>query len=91
MQSDIQRGNGNSDSHTIRADLTSLKDDAATLVRDVKDRSEAMTSESLNQLYTAGRREFSAMEEHVKEKPGQSVLLAFAAGLIASYILGARR
>jgi len=91
MQSDIQRGNGNSEPHTIKADLASLKDDAATLIRDVKDRSETVASKGVDQLYTAGKREFSAMEEHVKEKPGQSVLLAFAAGLIASYILGARR
>ncbi len=82
----------------IKSDLSALKEDAATtlrdaavLARDIKDSSGSIARQGVNQLKSVGQNEFHRMEERVREKPGQSVALAFCAGLIFSYVLGSRR
>lgn len=82
----------------IKSDLSALKDDATTalrdaavLARDLKDSSGSIARQGVNQLKSVGQNEFHRMEERVRAKPGQSVALAFCAGLIFSYVLGHRR
>ena len=82
----------------IKNDLSVLTDDAKTTIRDaatfaknIKDESGNIARDGVKQLKTVGENEFHKMEERVREKPGQSVALAFCAGLVFSYILGSRR
>ncbi len=82
----------------VKSDLTTLKEDAATTIHDAAKFARNLKAESGNiardgveHLKTAGQSEFYKMEERVREKPGQSVALAFCAGLVFSYILGGRR
>ena len=82
----------------VRQDLNTLKDDAATtihdaakLARNLKDESGNIARDGVQQLKAAGQSEFYKMEDRVREKPGQSVALAFCAGLVFSYVLGSRR
>ena len=76
---------------TIKEDLASLKDNATTLARDIKGSGKAIVKDGIDNLYGTYESQFQKVEERVKKKPGQSILLAFAAGLAASYVLGARR
>ena len=82
----------------IKDDLNTLKDDAAATMHDaakfarnLKNESGHIARDSVEHLKSAGQTEFYKMEERVREKPGQSVALAFCAGLVFSYILGGRR
>ncbi len=82
----------------LRGDLSVLKDDAAatlqdaaTLAKNLKNEGGAIARDGVKNIAAAGRNEFEKLEDRVREKPGQSVALAFCAGLIFSYILGSRR
>lgn len=84
-------GNGGREYKAIKDDIVTLKDDAMTLAHDIKSGSKAVAREGLDTLYAAGETEFQKVEERVRKNPGQSVLIAFAAGFAASYLLGSRR
>lgn len=82
----------------VQSDLSTLKSDAATTIRDaatfarnIKNESGTIMHDGVEYVKSAGQTEFHKMEERVREKPGQSVALAFCAGLVFSYILGSRR
>ncbi len=82
----------------LRHDLSVLKDDAATTLQDaatlaknLKNEGGAIARDGVKNLAAAGRNEFEKLEDRVRDKPGQSVALAFCAGLVFSYILGSRR
>ncbi len=82
----------------LRHDLSVLKDDAATTLQDaailaknLKSEGGAIARDGVKNLAAVGRNEFEKLEDRVREKPGQSVALAFCAGLVFSYILGSRR
>lgn len=82
----------------LRKDLNVLKEDAAATIQDaavlaknLKHESGAMARDGVKTLAAAGRNEFEKLEERVRDRPGQSVALAFCAGLVFSYILGSRR
>ena len=81
----------------IREDFDSLKGNVVGIARNLRD----VSAESARAAsdYAAARvddlREASAdtmkkMEGRIKSRPGQSVALAFAAGVVASYLLGRR-
>lgn len=82
----------------LRKDLSVLKEDAAATIQDaavlaknLKHEGGAMARDGVKTLAAAGRNEFEKLEERVRDRPGQSVALAFCAGLVFSYILGSRR
>lgn len=88
----------NNSLHEIKNDLNILKDDAKTTMRDAATFASNVKSESGNiaragaeQLKSAGETEFRKLEDRILKKPGQSVALAFCAGLVFSYVLGSRR
>jgi hypothetical protein len=83
--------NGMKEVQTLKEDISNLKEDAVTLARDVKASGKSVAREGIDQIYAGCETEFHKLEDHVKAKPGQSMLLAFAAGLVASFILGGRR
>lgn len=81
----------------LRGDLNNLKEDAvatiqdaATLAKNLKNESGTIARDGVKHLADVGRNEFQKIEERVREKPGQSVALAFCAGLVFSYIMGRR-
>ncbi len=81
----------------IQQDLSSLKDNTVELARHVKadgtEHASVLTEKAhkmIADLKTQGAHEFEKIEQRVKDKPGQSVAIAFAAGIVASYLLGRR-
>ena len=86
----------------IRNDLDSLKTNVVELTRhiqengighvqDLTDEVTAQAHKKAEALRKSGKREFKKFESQVKSHPGQSVALAFAAGMAMSMIMGARR
>lgn len=81
----------------IREDLDSLKHNVIELTRHVtKDGNEqaAQLRDNLkgqiDQMQKNGLKRYKKVEAHVKQKPGQSLAMAFGAGLIASMLLSRR-
>lgn len=82
----------------VQSDLSVLKEDAATTIRDaatfarnLKNESGTIARDGVEYVKSAGQNEFHKMEERVREKPGQSIALAFCAGLALATLLGSRR
>ena len=86
----------------IRNDLDSLKTNVIELTRHIQESSighvHEVTDEMTAQAYKkaealrkTGKRELKKIESQVKSHPGQSVALAFAAGMAMSMIMGAHR
>jgi ElaB/YqjD/DUF883 family membrane-anchored ribosome-binding protein len=74
-----------------------LKENVISVAREMRDvSSEKMheagvyASNHLAELRSSSNDILKKAEAHVKEKPGQSVALAFAAGLFVRYLLGRR-
>jgi ElaB/YqjD/DUF883 family membrane-anchored ribosome-binding protein len=81
----------------IREDLDSLKTNVVELTRAVKKDSvvqtEAIKDVALTrfeELKESGQEQIKNIERRVKAKPAESVAIAFAAGLAASFLLGRR-
>jgi len=81
----------------IKKDLNTLKDDVTHLATNVKKAGTDKANEAISYVKDQvgpvkdiGTNTVSALEERIKSKPGQSVTIAFAAGLLFSYLLGRR-
>jgi ElaB/YqjD/DUF883 family membrane-anchored ribosome-binding protein len=72
----------------IGNDLKALKDDVGNLASHVKEQGlrdlSEKAQESLESLQGMSRK----MEQRIKEKPAQSLAIAFVTGLFASFLLG---
>ncbi len=82
----------------IREDLDSLKNNVFELTRHMKKDGSAQVMHvrdalkgKMDDLQSTGREQFKNLERQVKAKPGQTLAMAFAAGLVASMFLGRRR
>lgn len=82
----------------IKEDLNSLKDNVIALTqhiqKDGKVQAEEVGEEAKKRLTLVrarGKQEMKKLERQVKAKPGQSMAIAFAAGLAASALLRGRR
>ncbi|MGZ9097055.1 MAG: hypothetical protein ACXW30_02015 [Micavibrio sp.] len=82
---------GSSEIQDIKDDLQSLRSNVVTLAQDIKNGGGAVAREGVDHLKSIGQYEFQKVEDHVREKPGQSLALAFCAGLVFSYLIGGRR
>lgn len=71
----------------IRNDLNALKSNVVTLAQDIKNSGGAVARQGIDTLKAAGQDEFQKIEEYVKEKPAQSLALAFCAGLVFSALI----
>ena len=85
-----------------RTDISSLRDDIANLTSHllaltthVKDHGvqgtryvAGLAKDKASELQDAGRDQISALETRVKERPAESLAIAFAAGLFASFLFG---
>ena len=82
----------------IRADLDSLKNNVIELTKHIKENGAAQTDhlkhnieQQITDLQRAGANQVKNVEKRVKQKPAQSLMTAFAVGLVASYLLRGRR
>jgi ElaB/YqjD/DUF883 family membrane-anchored ribosome-binding protein len=86
-----------SDMDDIRKDLDSLKNNVVELTKHMKNEGVSQTkhlkdvaSDRLDDVKDAGRQQMADVERHIKDKPTESIAIAFAAGLVASYLFGRR-
>lgn len=82
----------------IRQDLSTLKDDVVSLTRHVKsngskhvDDVKHFANEQVDKARKASMDVVHKLENRAAEKPGQTIALAFFAGLAASFLLGRRK
>ncbi|WP_340151178.1 hypothetical protein [uncultured Sneathiella sp.] len=78
----------------LKEDLASLKSHVSELTASLKrdgvegaEKLSARTKEKLGELKDRGQDGLHHIEDHVREKPGQSIAIAFAAGFLASMLL----
>ncbi|MCB1538387.1 MAG: hypothetical protein H6865_04445 [Rhodospirillales bacterium] len=81
----------------IRNDLDSLKNNVVELSRHLKSEGRVQASrlsdlaiDRIAELRKSAANEYHRAETRVKEKPGQSIAIAFAAGILASAVLNRR-
>ncbi|MBL8639980.1 MAG: hypothetical protein JNK24_06455 [Alphaproteobacteria bacterium] len=86
-----------SDAKGIRDDLYSLKDNVTELAKHLKEEGSEKSHQMaevllarLKELQGSGRDHLHTLEGQVREKPLQSVAVAFVAGAIVSMLLGRR-
>ena len=78
----------------IREDLSSLKENTIELTKHVhKDAKnqvgemQSMAEDSIDNMAKAGKQRYKGLMRHVKDNPERSVALAFAGGLLVSYLM----
>jgi ElaB/YqjD/DUF883 family membrane-anchored ribosome-binding protein len=81
----------------IAAGIHDVKENVVGLVRNVRDASSERTHaagdyvrDRMVDLKASGTDALQKAERHIQSKPGQSVAIAFAAGLLARFLLGRR-
>jgi len=81
----------------IREDLDSLKTNVVELTKHVKKDGQAQTQaignsvmDRWSKLQDSSRKQYQNVEKHVKDKPAQSMALAFGIGLAASMLMRRR-
>lgn len=81
----------------IREDLHSLKDNVVELTRHLKKdgveqagEANMYVKERLADIQSHGKKGIKQVEEQVKNKPGQSLAIAFATGAVLSMLLRGR-
>jgi ElaB/YqjD/DUF883 family membrane-anchored ribosome-binding protein len=82
----------------IREDLNSLKDNVFELSRHVKTNSghhiadvKHYAEDQISRVKRAGADALHKVEGRIADRPGQTIALAFFAGLATSFLLGKRR
>lgn len=68
----------------IRSDITSLRDHVRNLSRTLGEDVRLQTNHQIQNASIKSRKAMRNVENQVREHPGQSLLLAFAGGLLAS-------
>ncbi len=87
---------------SIRKDIGLLQSDVASLAADIKkagsDKTQgavAYVNEKIgslkDNLKDTGTNTFKNIEDQIQSKPGQSITIAFVAGLLASYLFSRRQ
>jgi ElaB/YqjD/DUF883 family membrane-anchored ribosome-binding protein len=79
----------------IGRDVTSLKAKTVDLAHNLRDagvhkanEATAYVQDSLDSWKVAGNQAILRAEDRIKAKPGQSIAIAFVAGIVASFLLG---
>lgn len=82
----------------IKQDLASLKDNVVELTKHITqegmnkvEKVEDAASDKISDLSSQSRQQMQKLEKQVKEKPAQSIAIAFATGILASMLLNSRR
>lgn len=86
------------DVSAIRQDLKNLKEDTASLIQHSKEEgreqllyAEEKAKEALKSAKSVSKDQYAEIESFVRSNPGQSIALAFGAGILASFFLGRGR
>ena len=86
------------DLEDIREDLASLGSNVAELARDLKKSGARSTQELKDGMYAratkwkeAGQDQYQNVESNIKSNPAKSVGMAFAAGILASFLFSRTR
>jgi ElaB/YqjD/DUF883 family membrane-anchored ribosome-binding protein len=94
---DISDANPVAEIKDIRKDIDSLKSNVVGLARHLRDigadKAQVVASSVRDQadvLKATGAEALDKAEDKVRAAPAQSVAIAFAAGILASYLLGRR-
>jgi ElaB/YqjD/DUF883 family membrane-anchored ribosome-binding protein len=87
-----------SDMSAIKQDIENLKQDTASLIRHSKEEgyeqlshAEKKAKKALKEAKSATQDQYKEVEAFVRTNPGQSIALAFGAGILASFLLGRGR
>jgi ElaB/YqjD/DUF883 family membrane-anchored ribosome-binding protein len=79
----------------IKKDIDSLQSDVADLAMDVRKAGSDKAQEAITYLNNrvdllknSGVEAIDKIEDHIKSRPRQSIAVAFAVGILASYFLG---
>lgn len=78
---------GKADINDIKNDLSSLRDNVVGLAQDIRNGGGSVVREGIGQVRTVSGDKFHKVEERIRDKPGQSVAMAFLGGLIFSYMM----
>lgn len=86
------------DLETLKEDARVLRDDAVVLGRDLKEegrkqysRAEEKAKQAVEEAKEKGKDQYAAIAAFVQDNPGQSLGIAFAAGILASLLLRSSR
>jgi len=82
---------GNADLNVLKEDIAAIKSNGANFVHHVNENAGNLSREGMNKILSKAESGMSYIEEQVKAKPAQSMLIAFATGLVANYLLSSRR
>jgi ElaB/YqjD/DUF883 family membrane-anchored ribosome-binding protein len=82
----------------IRADIAALQEHLTELRRDVTNAGKVKAAilkgkatDNISYMQDYGRAQMETMENNVKANPGKSMAIAFAAGLVSSFLFSGRR
>jgi ElaB/YqjD/DUF883 family membrane-anchored ribosome-binding protein len=82
----------------IKSDLKSLKSNTVALTHHLKEDGaerivdlEERAKETFGKISAEGQKKFKEVEVQVRENPTQALLIAFAGGMLASYLMRGRR
>ncbi len=87
-------GHHNKESGTAKAvinDLEALKEDSLDLAKSLQVKSETAVADALDEIRQAGEDQVARLEKRVVKNPRNTVLLAFAAGALTSFLFAPRR
>ncbi len=87
----IIKGNNTPELHALKEDLVALKNDGANLAQHINENASNISRDSMDRVMASAKSGMHNVEDHVKAKPSQSILLAFAAGMAASHLMSSRR
>jgi hypothetical protein len=82
---------GNAELNVLKDDIAALKSNGANFVHHVNENAGNLTRDGMNKIMSKAESGMSYIENQVKAKPTQSMLIAFATGLVANYLLSSRR
>lgn len=75
----------------MKNDMSSLKANGSELVRGIAHEGNEIMREEIGRIKQSGREKILKAENHIKNRPGQSIAFGVAAGLLLSYVLARRR
>lgn len=77
--------------NVLKEDIAALKSNGASFVQHVNENASSLSRDGMNKIMEKAESGMNSIEERIKAKPSQSIMIAFAAGLVANYLLSARR
>ncbi len=75
----------------LKEDIAALKSNGTNFVHHVNENASNLSRDGMNKIMEKAENGLNTVESYIKSKPSQSIMIAFAAGLIANYFLSVRR